>query len=719
MRIQAFKDGKLNCIQPNLCEQMGNTGISALSAVCLDCPVYADCQRDGYLVQYEIASEYQAIVTADPSVFWDPDKNFVWTALSENETADERYHRSAFVDEFKSETAYLNCELSKERIEAWREQWHGQELGNFARELLTALEVEKDPYKAVETAQSKSETEREKLAEQMTQLRFRYTQDFYEDGTPRGAKCKETRRTLAKKAITFENGLTAYIANSESSYKILRAKHQKTLKPMAVQERGFLTLTARQALHFGLLDDLAGITKVDRRADWTILHKLLKFGERYPARHDAPIAYQDNLIFSIPPQLHKGVSKLIAMSATLDVELAQRAFSEYATAVVKSDPSRWHADAKLYQLQGAYLPKKSLLTDDRQLTDTGVFYTELITNEVKRDAAVRHVIIAMDPIVKMGLWDGCENVTCENFAKAPGQNFTTDADSGVLFWVLGLPEIPEHALKIESEKPFGNDKKPLSYHRDANRDFTDPRVQAVWKSLVQAKLEQALGRARLNRQGNIAILLTCQEVPSFTERAIPIRPQDFHDGLDGLQRHSEERLARGADYHSDVDAAICDLVSGLSERKVAEKYGFSRRFVSEIKSGPVHYIVLNAVGHFYANVNELTSHKDASGTNATLEKVKNARKTTQRDHASGTNATVTKNDVQSLIASGVSKRTAYRRTECDRTSEKENQKNELFRRHDTGTESLSKIAVDIGINKATASRWLSKRKNKGGSQDVN
>ena len=364
-----------------------------------------------------------------------------------------KYHRTAFVDEFKSETAYLLCKLHRDRIDDWCAQWQDEALGIFARELLTAFAVDKDPYKAVELAKSKSENEKRKIAEQLTQLRFAYEQTFDTDGTPRVAVCRDTAVQLADRAITFSNGERVYIANTDRNYQILRAKHQKTLKNRYIEESGFLTLEVREALAFGLLDDLTDVTAVSRRADWTILHKLLKFGERYPSRKDAPIYYQDDqLTFSIAPQLHKNVSKLIAMSATLDVELAQRAFSDYDTAIVQSEPSRWHDDAKLYQLQGAYLPKKSLLTDDGELTDTGAFYTELITKAVKRDAAERHVVIAMKPMVELGLWDGYKNVEVVNFEKAPGQNFTTDSDSGVSSGYSAYPKFPNTRLSKNAKR---------------------------------------------------------------------------------------------------------------------------------------------------------------------------------------------------------------------------------------------------------------------------
>ena len=76
------------------------------------------------------------------------------------------------------------------------------------------------------------------------------------------------------------------------------------------------------------------------------------------------------------------------------------------------------------------------------------------------------------------------------------------------------------------------------------REYVDRRVQLCWLSEVVARLEQAVGRARLNRISNTVLVFSNVLIPDFTGRSIGFVPEDIQvaGGLNNLTEVANQRL---------------------------------------------------------------------------------------------------------------------------------------------------------------------------------
>ena len=82
-------------------------------------------------------------------------------------------------------------------------------------------------------------------------------------------------------------------------------------------------------------------------------------------------------------------------------------------------------------------------------------------------------------------------------------------DSNMVFWVFGSPDVKSAVIEQRAKVLFGNDSKALNYERDNDsREYVDRRVQLCWLSEVVARLQQAVGRARLNRIANTVLVFS-------------------------------------------------------------------------------------------------------------------------------------------------------------------------------------------------------------------
>ena len=114
-------------------------------------------------------------------------------------------------------------------------------------------------------------------------------------------------------------------------------------------------------------------------------------------------------------------------------------------------------------------------------------------------------------------------------------------DAGIVFWVLGCPNVKNSVIEDRAKVIYGDDEIPLNYEYDKDTGtYTDKRLQACWESEVSALMTQAVGRARLNRLANTVIVFSNVLIPDFTGRAVGFVPEDLEvaSGLDDLKRPS-------------------------------------------------------------------------------------------------------------------------------------------------------------------------------------
>ena len=522
-RINKFNRGELLCIKPHLCDAAHNNGVPAPIAVCSTCEVREACFQKGYLSQIPKAQQTQALCIAQPKLFIDPTYRGFFAELSKGAPP----NRICIIDEAKAHDLFIDCKLSKSVMQQWCTQWKGEALGRFAEELLTVLEVENQhPYAVVDLINCLDDSEIRLLSRQCSRYRAPYQK------VDRGMTDKDTRLVYAHHSVKFENGVYAYVAVDAEVYKALREQDLPVLQPQEIQAKGFLTLTPAQAFQFDIynpdtLEDINALPRLWEQSNWTPFQQLRVFADRYQREADAPIWYHDaTLHWVIPPVVHKRVKQLVCMSATLQREGFERAFDTTPNTFIETPPTKWVDGAQAFQIRTGAYPRTSLLDYDDDwnvvgLNRTGERFLNAIETKIASDRNVKHVIIMFNAIVDRHATRLKEKhpnlVDVMSFHKMEGRDYK---HSGMVFWVLGCPDVSLLVIETRAKIIYGNDAEPLSYEQDAETGkYKDQRVQLCWEAEVVSRMQQAVGRGRLNRHANTVVVFSNLLIPDFTGRA--------------------------------------------------------------------------------------------------------------------------------------------------------------------------------------------------------
>lgn len=548
---RSFKHGDVLCIKPHLCKAAQERGVPAPVAVCSTCEVQSDCRSTRYLSQMPNAQNAKVLCIAQPKLFLDPLHRRFFRELSKGQPSD----RVCVIDEAKAHDLFIDCSLPKAVLQQWVRDWAGEALGDFAEKVLDMLEVKTlSPYTIAELVNGFSDKELRTLSKQASRYRVKY------ERIGRGATDKDTGQVLACHSVQFAGDIKAYVALDFDAYEALQDKGLPAIPPQEVLDSGFMTLTPAQAFALGIYkqSDLDGINTLPRlweQSKWTPFQQLKAFSKRYQREVDAPIWYDKGVLkWVIPPVVHSRVKHLVCMSATLQREAFERAFEGVRTTFIETPPTLWVKGKPAFQNRAGKFPRGTLLDSVENengkyeyvsLSNSGKRYLELIENEVARDKSVRHVLITFDFIVKKygkELTENHKNLSVLSFHKMEGLDFT---ESGMVFWIFGCPEVSEDIVARRAKVLYGNDDVPLCYERDNDSgEYVDKRVQLCWSSEVVARLQQAVGRARLNRLANTVIVFSNVSIPDFTDRAIGFVPEDIEvaGGLDNLETVANQRL---------------------------------------------------------------------------------------------------------------------------------------------------------------------------------
>ena len=550
-RIRSFQQRDVLCIKPHLCKNAQDKGVPAPVAVCSTCEVRDKCRSDGYLSQTPIAQSSQVLCIAQPKLFLDPLHRGFFRQLSQGQPSD----RVCVIDEAKAHDLFIDCALPKAVLQQWVRDWSGEHLGEFAALVLDMLEVHSvSPYKVAELVNKFEDKDLQALSKQAARFRAPY------EMIGRGATDPKTGNALSYHSVMFPNGVSVHVAYDFDAYERLLELDMPALQPQEVSEQGFMTLTPAQAFGLGVyeqsdLDSINTLPRLWEQSNWTPFQQLKRFVERYQREVDAPIWYTDGVLhWVIPPVVHSRVKHLVCMGATLQREGFERAFDSVPTAFIQTPPTPFVPGAKGFQVRTGKYPRGTLLDSARNekgkyeyvgLSGSGKKYLGYIENEVARDPSVRHVLITFDFIVKehgKQLTETHKNLSVLSFHKMEGLDFK---GGGIVFWVFGAPEVSEDIVARRAKVLYGNDSKPLNYERDnGSREYEDPRVELCWLSEVAARLQQAVGRARLNRLANTVIVFSNVLIPDFTGRAVGFVPEDIEvaAGIDNLETVANQRL---------------------------------------------------------------------------------------------------------------------------------------------------------------------------------
>ena len=624
-RVRAFYQGAVICVDPLKCEVSQKKGIPAPIGVCMDCPVQDECAKNAYLSQMPAAQSTHVLCIAMPKLFIDPSFSGFFTQLTNPPKKDvlpdiadtktkqktKQKDRLHVIDEAKAHDMFIDYSLDKERLQQWVRDWSGHKLGMFAEMAIQILEVKAktlDPYDLAVLVNDYDDDDIAEMARQAAHFRVRYIRSAESKADP------ETDKPLANHAMQFDNGRIVFIAVDFDAYERLIELGISAMQPAEIEPFGYFMLTASQAFRFGIysnktVDDFAEIPRLYESERWTCFQQLKAFAERYKRKSDAPIWYHNgDLHWVIPPVLHDRVKHLVCMSATLQKTGLERAYNSEKVMFIETPPAKWVDGYRAFQVRSGAYPRRSLLeyTPDYKtvigIGKTGARFIDLIETEIKRDRKVKHVIITVDAIVKMMRSDLLKKhpnlLNVHSFHTMEGLDYT---DTGIVFWVLGCPNVKNNVIDDRAKVIYGDDEIPLNYEYDKETGtYLDERLQACWEGEVSALMTQAVGRARLNRLRNTVIVFSNVLIPDFTGRAVGFVPEDLEvaSGLDNLKdvanqrteaenkasetpkKTARQREQEARDLKAEQKAEVYRLyTAGLSPDKISERVNVKRRTV--------------------------------------------------------------------------------------------------------------------------------------------
>ena len=473
-----FQHGNV-CEDPERCDALEKKGGNPSESICPQCPVYTACQERGYLSQPTTLQRAKAQISGKPLLFLDPQySGIVEEILKQNDNT----KRLCIIDEAEAHKLFIECNTSKNILEDWSVNWHGNALGNFAKALLNVLETKSErngnPVRRVRTVMLAFEQHEAELIRQM---------------------CQVNVRGKAVAGGTNEN--------------------MKIPMPMA------------QAIQLGILDtetvqNIEEFPSVCPDPNWTLWHQLKRFFAYYPQDADAPMMWHNKVLrFWVPPVLHPSVKHLLLMSSTLSEQDLHRTFPDEEIEVIRTEPTPWVAGNQIFQIRTSVHPWETILNHDTDwdvisMSETGLRIFSGICAEIEREPSVKHAIITYAPIVEQLTDVATKENVCFVRSFKRLEKLEAAFEAAEVIWIVGTPFWEPGIIWRQSQILFGNDRAPLSYETEMEPiRCKDERIQYVYEQMVTGLLADIIGRAGLNRlAGKKVVLVSSMELPDITDR---------------------------------------------------------------------------------------------------------------------------------------------------------------------------------------------------------
>ncbi len=569
--ILGEQDG-LMCIQPQKFDTLRGRGLQPQAVLCPSCPVLELCKQIGYRSQPRKARNSDYLVSAQDGLLFDRSV----AGFTKNIVPDKRRSVTGIVDEVRAHELYSENMLSKEELQKMIEAWTGTHAGEFATEMIRALEFGTQPdfEKIREIITSLRESEQRTVIDAFTKIRLTGKVSF-------DARDKIVQDNVVLASGVFRSGEhTIAIATSAENQD--RLEHEGT--PAIYRKEinaNVLLLSYPAALRLGIYEippedniDPSIYPKLHNSPHWTPLQQLQQLFEHYPRTQDTPIHYDGEILrFYLPPEIHPSIDKIIMMSATAEVKIiASKVFPDRYIDIIDAEPAKWEQGNQVFQIKSGKYPRASVLGPDGYLNDTGEKLMDTALTEIERTPHKRHAIITYKKTADH-YTHAYPQVTWAHYGAAEGENERFRGCD--VFWILFDPRIPPHEVKRRAQMIFGRDRIPLNYEYDKERGtYKDERVQGIAESYAVAELIQAIGRARLVRRSGVqVVIMTGREIPGISGRA-ETRLFDLNDWTDAGNLDNLEATVQNRQDAADKAEKL--LQSGASEREVAKEANITR-----------------------------------------------------------------------------------------------------------------------------------------------
>lgn len=514
------------CVDAEKCITLEEKGRNPNEIICPQCLVYDECHQSGYLSQFSTSQSAKVQLLTIPQLFFDPDYYELVEQILKREDGTERL---CVINQQRTHRLFLECQLTKNVMDEWATIWQGAELGNFAKTLLSALDIKdklyEDAVKGVRAAIQTFELQEDKLIQQMCQMiaHGRLVEQELVD--------PDTREILSRYIVKFEGGISAYIPSDSSTADKLKEMGLLVIdKSLPLNETVKVPMSMSQAIEFGFLktDTVACIQKfpvVAQHQDWTYWHQLKRFFTHYKRNADAPIRWDGEVLrFKVPPVLHTSVKRLLLVSSVFSDEHLHRVFTNGDLQTHWTEPIPWSHGSRVFQVRTGTYPSEAILDYHNwshvRLSDTGQRFLSGIKEEIDRDLNVEHGIITtkdiaihLDDIAKK------RNVCCvDDFQKIRITN--TISEAADVIWVIGTPQRTTTNIWHRAQMLYGNAVEPLSYEFDIESGtYKDPRIQSISEEDTIYSLTEIIVKAELDRLTDRRIILIAGvPLPNITNR---------------------------------------------------------------------------------------------------------------------------------------------------------------------------------------------------------
>lgn len=520
-----FQHGNV-CEDPERCSALEEKGGNPSESICPQCPVYAECQQRGYLSQFAALRRAKVQMLTIPQLFFDPQYTELVEQILKQEDETERL---CVINQQRTHKLFLECRLSKNIMEEWATNWQGYALGNFAKTLLSALQIKGkfygDAVKGVRAVMQTFEWQAEKLIQQMCQVRV------HGRLVERGIVDADTGKTLARFTIEFEGGTTAYIPLDDNATDKLRAKGLPVFpQSFPLNEDIKILMPMTQAIELGILDtetveSIQEFPTVCREKGWTFWHQLKRFFAHYTRDTDAPIRWDGEVLrFWVPPVLHASVKRLLLVSSVFSDQHLYRVFPDENLETHCTEPIPWGPGNRVFQVRTGIYPSESILDyhnwSNIGLSETGQRFLRGIYSEIDADLSVKHGIVTNKDIARhLGDIAKKRNVYfVEDFQNM--RNSDTISEAADVIWMVGTPRRSTAAIWRRAQMLFGNDKEPLSYEDEiGSGTYKDPRIQSIFEEDAVYSLTEIIVQSELDRLTDRRIvLITGLPLPNITNR---------------------------------------------------------------------------------------------------------------------------------------------------------------------------------------------------------
>ena len=583
------------CEDPERCRTLEQKGGSPRESICPQCPVYAECQARGYLSQPLALKNAKAQISPTVQLFLDPKHAAQLEQILESEDGTER---TCIIDEtiVGVRDLFLKCQLSRNVLEEWGVNWRGSVLGNFAKALSNALELQGEPNGSavarVRAAVEGFQRHEASLIKQMCHV------NVQGKVVERGLLDPETGKKLAHFTIEFEGGSSAYIPLDAHAEDRLREKGLSFFRPDAfvLDEDIGIPMQMAEAIALGVLDtqtveNIQAFPTVSRNPNWTFWHQLKRFFSHYTRDIDAPMRWNDDALwFWIPPVLHPSVKRLLLISPTLSKRQLHKVFPSEEIEVVRPQPTAWIPGNNVFQLRTGIHSFRTILNFDSDwdvlgLSKMGECFFSGIRAEIDRDPSVKHAVITNIHIIDQ-LTDIAEreNVCLlKNFKQVNAM----DLEKPDVVWIIGVPLFPQKTVWWHAQTLFGNDEKPLYYEEDVESGhYKDERIQRIHHQNVAGLLARIVGYVGLSfRMDKKVVLLTSMELPDISDR-----PETFlFDWEDFEVAGGLDKLPEVIATRERFETEATELTAESSREEVERVLGCSartaNRFLQKLRGG--------------------------------------------------------------------------------------------------------------------------------------